>query len=80
MQAFTESLGDKQLRGKLQDILDGKGAFRKFKDQLEPFPKVRKQWYGFNAQENRKKIEAWLKTLGIEYYQNRIQGSKGTGD
>jgi hypothetical protein len=66
MREFTESVKNPDLREKLSNIIDGKGAFRRFKDALEPYSKERKQWYGYNAVANRKVIEKWLKTLGIE--------------
>ncbi len=66
MKEFIETLTDPQLKVKLSRILDGKGAFRRFKDALEQYPKERKLWYGFNAKANRQVIEKWLKTLGVE--------------
>lgn len=65
MKAFTETLGDEALRQTIMELLDGKNAFRRFKDALGPYPKERKLWYGFNAKTARDEIEAWLKTTGI---------------
>ena len=47
-------------------LLDGKNAFRKFKDSLAPYPKERKLWYGFNAKAARDEIRAWLQDIGID--------------
>jgi hypothetical protein len=66
MSQFTEGLDNEQLRKKLRKVIDGKGAFRRFKEVLEPYPKARKEWYKFNAHANRKVIEGWLRTLGIK--------------
>jgi hypothetical protein len=66
MKTFIDSVGNLQLKEHLLAILDGKGAFRRFKDALEPYPKERKQWYGFNAACAKKDIEKWLETIGIE--------------
>lgn len=63
MREFTDRLENIQLKEKLQSILDGKGAFRKFKNALEAYPKERKLWYGFNAKAMKKEIEEWLKVL-----------------
>lgn len=63
---FTEQLENIQLKEKLKVIIDGKGVFRKFKDALEPYPKERKLWYGFNAKAAKKEIEQWLKSIRIE--------------
>lgn len=66
MKEFTENLNDLRLKKKLQCILDGKGAFRRFKDALKPYPKLSRLWYGFNADANTAIITQWLRSLGIE--------------
>jgi hypothetical protein len=66
MTEFTERLDNIQLKEKLRHIMDGKGAFRRFKDALQKYPEAKKLWYGFNAKANREVIETWLKTLSIE--------------
>jgi len=66
MREFTDGLKDGELKEELLHILDGKGAFRRFKDALEPFPVERKKWYRFNAMAARFEITEWLKTLDIE--------------
>ena len=65
MKDFAGTLGNGQLKALLLELLDGKNAFRKFKDALTPFPKERKLWYGFNAKASRKEIEAWLRSIGV---------------
>lgn len=71
MMEFAEGIEDAKLREEMKRILRGKGAFRRFKGALEPHPKIRKQWYGFNAKANRQQIERWLQTVGIEAQSNR---------
>ena len=66
MKVFAGTLGDETLKETLLELLDGKNAFRRFKDALEPFPKERKLWYGFNAKTAREEIEAWLKSIVFE--------------
>ena len=66
MKEFTETLENLQLKEHLLAILDGKGSFRRFKNELEPFPKERKQWYKFNAAYAKKDLIKWLGTIGIE--------------
>jgi len=67
MRQFTERLEDLELKEQLMHILDGQGAFRRFKDALDQYPKEKKAWYGFNAKHSKKEITDWLKTAGIEY-------------
>ena len=66
MKAFAETVEDEPLREILLELLDGKNAFRRFKDSLAPYPKERKLWYGFNAKASRNEISAWLRSIGIE--------------
>ena len=67
MREFTEGLENLQLKDHLLSILDGKGAFRRFKDALDPYPRERKAWYGLNSQKTKREIIEWLKLTGIEY-------------
>jgi hypothetical protein len=63
MKAFAGTLEDEALKKTLLELLEGKNAFRRFKDALGPYPKERKLWYGFNAKTARSEIEAWLDGL-----------------
>lgn len=65
MQGFTAALENPELRLQLEEITDGKGAFRRFKDILEDYPKERKQWYGYSAAKAREEIMQWLAAAGI---------------
>jgi hypothetical protein len=65
MKAFAATLEDETLKEELLGLLDGKNAFRMFKDSLAPYPKERKLWYGFNAKTARNEIEEWLKSIGF---------------
>jgi hypothetical protein len=66
MEEFIESVRDERAKDLLSRAIDGKGAFRRFKDTLFEFPKLREQWFAF---ENRQKWE-WaadgLKSIGLE--------------
>lgn len=66
MNQFIGQLKDAQLEKELRQILTGQGAFRRFKDALEPYPKLRKLWYGYNAKVTRSEIREWLRSLSIE--------------
>jgi hypothetical protein len=63
---FIETVEDSVLREKLSRILDGKGAFRRFKGVLIDYPKERKRWHGYNAKVMKKEIIEWLKSLGVQ--------------
>jgi hypothetical protein len=66
MSEFLGTIEDYVLRGELTHALNGKGAFRRFKDILITYPKERKRWHGYNAQAMKKVIMEWLEALEIE--------------
>ncbi len=66
MKEFTDKLEAPELKQELLALLDGRGAFRKFKDALDPYPKQKKLWYGFNARVAREEMKEWLQSLSIE--------------
>ena len=66
MAGFADSVEDPLLQEKLFFVLDGKGAFRKFKDTLLDYPKERKRWHGYNAKAIRNEITEWLASMGLE--------------
>ncbi len=66
MKEFTDKLEASDLKQELLALLDGRGAFRKFKDALDPYPKLKKLWYGFNAGVAREEMKEWLRSLSIE--------------
>jgi hypothetical protein len=68
MEEFTNNLEDVGLKKELRQVLDGQGAFRRFKTALDPHPKLRKLWYGYNAKTARLEIAEWLKSLHIEAF------------
>lgn len=65
MRSFAEQLDDPQMKKSLLAILEGPGAFRRFKDALDPHPKMKKLWYGFNAKAAKDEMKEWLRTLSI---------------
>ena len=65
MVEFMESLNDENLKEKLEIALDGRGAFRRFKNVLFDSPKERN---GSNSEiKNKKAVLEWCKENGIEY-------------
>ena len=66
MAKFIGTLENPLLGDELTAALNGKGAFRRFKNVLIGHPKERKKWHGFNAKEIRKEIIEWLHSIEIE--------------
>jgi len=66
MEQFTFTLEDGRLRSELEQAIDGKGAFRRFKDVLANFPFDRERWLAHRADRLRACMETWLDAQGIE--------------
>ncbi|MEA1964242.1 MAG: UPF0158 family protein [Candidatus Aerophobetes bacterium] len=66
MVAFTESLEDENLQEKLWIALNGRGAFRRFKDVLLRYPEKREEWFRFKDERLENRIREWLEEKEIE--------------
>ena len=65
MERFIATVDDLDLRHNLLAAIDGKGAFRRFKDALMGHPVDRERWFTFRSERLRACMEAWLTTHGI---------------
>lgn len=65
MERFIETVQDEMLKARLNAAIDGKGAFRRFKDALMNFQPERERWFVFRSERLGVCIEAWLKTHGL---------------
>ena len=66
MEEFAEGVEDDLLRDKLAIALDGKGAFRRFKNVLYNYPEYRKKWFEFEQEKINEEVIEWLNSIGIE--------------
>lgn len=66
MAAFAETVESKRLREKLAIALDGKGAFRRFRNVLNEHPDELERWYAFKDDSLREEAIQWLLGHGIE--------------
>lgn len=66
MVEFAEKVEDELLREKLSIALDGKGAFRRFKNVIADYPDYREKWFKFRDERLNKKVIEWLNSIGIE--------------
>ncbi len=60
MERFIPMVDDLELRAKLAQAIDGKGAFRRFKDVLMSYAADREKWFTFRSERLRTFMEAWL--------------------
>jgi hypothetical protein len=66
MERFVVTVGDAALRERLLIAIDGKGAFRRFKDVLLNYPGERERWFGYRADLLHYRMKAWLEQAQIE--------------
>jgi hypothetical protein len=66
MERFIATVEEGPLRQRLLQSIDGKGAFRRFKDVLMSFPVDRERWFTFRSERLRMCMEGWLDAQGIE--------------
>ena len=65
MERFIDTVECEELADALLDAVDGKGAFRRFKDALMNWPGERERWFAFRGERVRVFMEAWLAGNGI---------------
>jgi hypothetical protein len=65
MERFIATAEDEELRRRLNIAIDGKGAFRRFKDALVSHQVDRERWFAFRSERLRSCMESWLTAHGI---------------
>jgi hypothetical protein len=66
MEAFIETVGDQRMQNRLRKAIDGRGAFRRFKEVLLDQPPERERWFAFKSARLRERIVDWLRSEDIE--------------
>jgi len=66
MERYIVTVEEPELHAKLMASIDGKGAFRRFKDVLMSCPGDRERWFIFRSERLRMAMQAWLDAYGIE--------------
>ncbi len=65
MERFIPMVLDPIVQERLTAAIDGKGAFRRFKDVLMSFSVERERWFAFRSERLRVFMEAWLGAHGL---------------
>jgi hypothetical protein len=66
MEQFVAMVDDPALRERLLIAIDGKGAFRRFKDVLLNYPNEREKWFTYRADLLHWQMQQWIEREGIE--------------
>jgi hypothetical protein len=66
MERYIPTVEDPKLRARLEVSIDGKGAFRRFKDVLMAYGPERERWFAYRSERLRTFMEAWLAAHNIK--------------
>ena len=66
MEDFIETVKEVKLTEKLYNSIARKGAFRRFKDVLNSYPKERERWFKFKDEKVMGRVNEWFEEEGIE--------------
>jgi hypothetical protein len=67
MEAFIDTVTDARLQSRLERAIRGRGAFRRFKDELRDADvEVEQRWYAFKQLRQEDRAREWLADEGIE--------------
>jgi hypothetical protein len=70
MQDFIATVEDEHLAGLLEVAINGRGAFRRFKDVLARYPEERERWFRFKDERMEQRALEWLDDIGISLAQD----------
>jgi Uncharacterised protein family (UPF0158) len=65
MEDFIDTVANQRLQAQLAQAIQGRGAFRRFKDTLLGYPGERERWFAFSRARMRERALAWLEDEGI---------------
>lgn len=74
MESFISALDDPDRADRLSIAINGRGAFRRFKDVLSRWPELFDRWFAFSADRQRGRARAWLADEGYAAVSRRDQG------
>jgi hypothetical protein len=66
LDSYIKTVEDETLRERLQAAINGKGAFRRFKDILLTLPDERRRWFEFRDVAMRQRIIEWVREQGVD--------------
>jgi len=75
MEDFIVTVEDERVREKLIVAVNGRGAFKRFKDVLLDYPESRGRWFRFKEGRVLDRVMEWLESEGID-----VSGAKESSD
>lgn len=66
MEDFIETIQDEHIAEVLSTAIEGRGAFRRFKDTLLRYPDERERWFKFKDDLMKQRAMEWLDEIGVK--------------
>jgi len=66
MAAFVETIADQSTRARLAHALEGRGAFRRFRDIVFDDRRLRDRWHALQNERRRERMRTWLEEEGFD--------------
>ncbi|MDO8544300.1 MAG: UPF0158 family protein [Opitutaceae bacterium] len=66
LEDFVATVQDPKVRAELEHALEGRGAFRRFRDVIHGTFRERQQWFKFKQQRLRERMTRWFASYDIE--------------
>jgi len=66
MEDFAATIGNAELRAQLERALQGRGAFRRFRDVIHSRFREKDEWFKFKRERLRRRMADWLASQDIE--------------
>lgn len=79
MEAFIETATAPRFQQRLDRAIRGRGAFRRFKDELFDEPDERERWFAFKQERLRDRVREWLTDERIELMKRPIDATTKEG-
>jgi hypothetical protein len=66
MQEFVAAIENSRIQARLEVAIEGRGVFRRFRDELAQHPRERERWFDYKRERMRARVMDWLENEGIE--------------
>lgn len=78
MKLFVAGIAEPDLADRMARALEGRGPFRRFRDELSRWPELEDRWYGYSAERRRGRARAWLVGEGFTPASPAVDGAQKT--
>jgi len=78
MELFVAGVTEPDLADRMARALQGRGAFRRFRDELTRWPDLQDRWHVYSAERRRGRARAWLAAEGFTPVSPTADGAQKT--